>query len=89
MAEPEMIERVARAISPLVSECAGATCVFTPLPECLCGRIARAAIEAMREPSFKMLNAAKPPGDEEGLTSPWRAYAEEDWMRMIDAALEG
>lgn len=48
--EPTKLEMVARAISPLVPGCGGAICLYTPLSECVCGKITRAAIEALRFP---------------------------------------
>jgi hypothetical protein len=83
----EMIERVTRAISVKVPNCAGATCVFTPISECTCGLIARAAIAAMREPTAEMLEAEIEVGEPLGKTflddySPTRIY-----QVMIDAVL--
>jgi hypothetical protein len=83
----EMIERVARAISSHVPGCAGATCVFTPITECVCGRIARAAIAAMREPAAAMAEAGKLAAYAEGAHDCEVAMSDV-WRAMIDAALE-
>ena len=72
-----MVERVATAISNAMAE-HGATPIWSD-------RIARAAIEAMREPTSKMV--------EEGLNKPrgmmdWRAAVACSWRVMVDEALK-
>lgn len=93
MADPSMIERVALAIS-IEDECGlairgrRALCddpeAQEPSPApCRCRSVARAAIEAMREPTPAMIAA--------GDWNPWEgtseSFAEIGWKYMIDAAL--
>ena len=66
-----MIEKVARAIQ----ECSLVTGYEARLPEAKL--YAKAAIEAMREPSMKMLDAGTD-----------CAFTDEKWNAMIDAALK-
>lgn len=82
----EMVERVAGALHAAHAE------VGWPADECeTCDKLARAAIEAMREPTEAMVCAA------ECLTSEFRTEhdrievppgPEEAWQAMIDAALQ-
>lgn len=78
----EMVERVARAISTEVPTCYGATCVFTPLTECACGKIAARAILAMREPTDAMISRCPYLGPEAEGTP------EEIWRAMSDGAVD-
>lgn len=79
----EMIERVAAAVSMLCPDgCEESGYVAACVGPCKCRDIARAAIEAMREPTPTMIVAnsdAGGPDDEQTRT---------DWRDMIDAALE-
>lgn len=72
----EMIERVAKAISQ-----ASMTSPDGPYHICEDGylHLARAAIEAMREPTEAMTL--------EGQVDPFPISAEEAWTAMVDAAL--
>lgn len=76
-AQVPMIERVATAISNAMAE-HGATPIWSD-------RMARAAIEAMREPSAEMVK--------DGLEKPrgmidWKEAVAASWRAMIDAALK-
>jgi hypothetical protein len=68
----EMVERVARAIDKAMQE------QHDPTP----GYLARAAIEAMREPTIDMLRVADVPVGGDYLSP------KECWRGMIDAALK-
>lgn len=70
----EMIERVGKAIS----EAGGVLFGFSPEHT---AEMARAAIEAMREPDKTMFDAAMPHMDSWSSNTAW-------WHSMIDAALE-
>jgi hypothetical protein len=78
--QPEMIERVARAIYAELHPEKPPTWEHLPLSwQASYRKQAHAAIAAMREPTFAMLE--KGPGD---------PYMDRDtWPAMIDAALEG
>lgn len=75
----EMIERVARAMAALITE--PGQHPDSQMPHCLA--LARAAIEAMREPTEAMLAW----GEQWGLPSDPMGLKR--WQEMIDAALEG
>jgi hypothetical protein len=76
MSEFEMVTRVGRAIDAELAK-AGITLPMQPVT----GAMARAAIEAMREPNDKMLRV--------GIWH-WRNFTsiEEQWQAMIDEALK-
>ena len=79
----EMVERVARAIRSAAEAVAGQPS-FDPRTQTVDERVmARAAIEAMREPTEAMRNAPMPDCFYYGTPSPLDA-----WGRMIDAVLK-
>jgi hypothetical protein len=71
----EMVKRVAKAIGEAKLEWEGDSTGEVALRACL----ARAAIAAMREPLWIMIEAGRWPAEDEGPVACWRA--------MIDAAL--
>jgi len=84
----EMIERVAEAIWDARIERGGPGRTLMPWPlypeADWCRATARAAIEAMREPTEKMLEAGDLPGWDDYVTA---GLSKEIWQAMIDAAL--
>jgi len=87
----EMIERVARAIrdrSPTAGREPGSHMRTQALGVDVCRDLARAAIEAMREPAAEVVRRGMATTDEvdgDGVTS-WAMT--EAWQAMIDKALE-
>lgn len=94
----EMIERVALALKAKIGEAFNAKPIPHSPPEwgawsatggsLNLEELARAAIEAMREPTEEMIEAAYYPAGEPGDQSVSRSEAEETWHAMIDAALK-
>ena len=85
----EMADRVARALcaADQVQSCEGdSRCINGD--QCPYPVLARAAIEAMREPTEAMIDAAYFPAGESGDSSVSRADAKETWRSMISAALD-
>lgn len=83
----EMVERVAKALgATLIPGSATVTAEYVVSAE-LIGRFARAAIEAMREPTEAMVKASQSLWTHEG---PYHSEApgEEQWPAMIDEALK-
>ena len=82
---PEMIRRVAQAIERELNamiEPGVTTTLWT-----LADKAARAAIAEMREPTEKMVEAARPPLLE-AMDHVNGGWSERIWMNMIDAALK-
>lgn len=81
----EMVERVGEALSVACMEEFGATWNYDVRQ-----KFARAAIEAMREPTFSMANAGMHIFSAAPVDTGWRDLARESgnlWQAMIDAAL--
>lgn len=77
-----MVEKVAAAIRNVNETTSGLT--YSDLTR----EMARAAIEAMMEPTSKMLDAAADEEDRRGYFSHENLIAEEVWPIMIQAALK-
>lgn len=92
----EMIERVARAVfaeSHEIGNTHGDFDILMPEVQEVFIRFARAAIEAMREPTATMVSAGsrqrpyrEDDGDYDGME--YRGNTEGTWQAMIDAALK-
>lgn len=78
----DMVERVARAMFPLVPNCRGRSFEDHPMRYNLMDK-ARAAIKAMRDPTDQMVRAARK--DHEGE----HFLPVSLWQSMVDAALKG
>jgi hypothetical protein len=82
----EMLERVARAVEPEIGKLEAVSAAPHVLRELQAKRVARAAIEAMREPTAGMVNAGLETYCEHGDQNCGCAIS---WSAMIDAALCG
>lgn len=86
----EMVERVARALFAVAAPYTDKCCSKPKFEECqICARDAReharAAIEAMREPTEAMVTRAMA---DDGTSMPLARGYDEVWQSMIDEALK-